>query len=159
MANLGNTFNADNVEPLGKFEPVPVGSYKAAMVESEFKLTKAGTGRYLNCKWEIVEGEYKGRNVWSRLNLENPNQTAVDIAQRELSSICRAVGKMHVSDSSELHNIPCLIDVKVSQRDGYDPSNDIKDYQPLGGAAPTPVAAQPAQTPAQPQTETKKPWE
>jgi len=158
MANLGSTFNAENVEPKGTFQPLPVGTYKAAMVESEFKLTKAGTGRYLNCKWEIVEGEYKGRNVWSRLNLENPNQTAVDIAQRELSSICRAVGKMHVSDSSELHNIPCLIDVKVSQRDGYDPSNDIKDYQPLGGAAPTTQAAAQPAAPAQP-TETKKPWE
>lgn len=155
MPNLGN-FNAEMVDPLGTFEPVPNGTYTAVMTDSVFKTTKAGTGQYLECKWEIAEGQYKGRPLWSRLNLSNPNPKAVEIAQRELSSICHAVGKLHVADSVELHNIPISIKVVVTADTGYGPGNDIKGYEALGRTAP-PQPQQQA-TPAQPQ-ETKKPWE
>jgi len=157
MANLGQTFNADQYEPLGSFEPIPAGDYIASILSSEFKLTKDGTGRYLELKFEVLDGDYKGRNLWARLNLENKNPKAVEIAQRELGTICRAVNRIHISDSAELHGIPMMVKVAVSPGSGgYGPSNDIKGYEATGGnAQAAPVQSPQTAAPAP----TKKPWE
>ncbi|MEM9191076.1 MAG: DUF669 domain-containing protein, partial [Myxococcota bacterium] len=63
--------------------------------------------------FELLEGEHRGRYQWARLNTNNPNRTAVEIAERELSAICRAVGVHTPRDSNELHNKPLEIRVKV----------------------------------------------
>jgi len=39
---------------------------------SEMKTNKAGTGRFLELAFTIIEGEFKNRQLWARLNLENP---------------------------------------------------------------------------------------
>lgn len=80
------------------------------------KPTKSGSGKYLQFTFQIIEGEYANRLLWVRLNLNNPNGTAVEIARRELSSICRAVGVMVPTDSTDLHNLPCFIHVRVRRR-------------------------------------------
>lgn len=129
MATLN--FDATNVEPNVGFEPLPEGKYQAVIVESEMKATKAGTGKYLELKMEVIEGEMKGRAVWDRLNLENPNQTAVDIARGTLSAICRAVNVMQPKDSVDLHNLPMTILVKCKKRpDDGSISNEIGGYAP-----------------------------
>ena len=127
MADL-STFKAHEVEPAVGFEPLPAGKYVAAIVESETKTTKAGTGQYLELKFQILEGEYKGRHVWARLNLWNPNQLAVDIARGELSAIYHAVGLIQVQDSSELHDLPMLITVKCRKREDGEVTNEIRGY-------------------------------
>ncbi|MHC4214687.1 MAG: DUF669 domain-containing protein [Planctomycetota bacterium] len=132
MTNL-NSFNANEVEPLNEFEPIPAGKYLAVITNSEMKPTKAGTGNYLELTFQIIEGEYKNRNLWSRLNLENPTPKAVEIALAELSSICRAVGVMEPNDSVELHNLPLVISVKCKKRDDTgDIVNEIKGYAKRG---------------------------
>ena len=91
MANL-NGFNAATVEPSQDFDPIPAGKYLAVITDSEMKPTKSGTGQYLQLSLQILEGPYKGRYVWARLNLHNPNPTTVKIARQELSAICRGCG-------------------------------------------------------------------
>jgi len=150
MADL-NGFNANEVEPTASFEAIPAGKYLAAITESEMKPTKNGSGSYLQLTLTILEGEYKGRVVWARLNLVNPNQTAVKIAQSELSAVCRAVGVMTPRDSCELHNIPLLITVKVKKReDTGELANEVKGYEPKSAAA-----GKPQQAPA---SSTTPPW-
>lgn len=125
-----NGFNAENVEPNAPREPVPAGWYKAVISATEEKPTKAQTGSYLQLSVEIIEGEHAGRKVIDRLNLKNPNTTAVEIAQRTLSSICRAVGVMTPRSSEDLMDKPMMIKVKVKPGDAnYGPSNEIDDYQ------------------------------
>jgi hypothetical protein len=128
MANL-NGFNAANVDPATDFEPIPAGKFLAIISNSEMKPTKSGSGTYLELTFQVIEGQYKNRLLWSRLNLSNPNNLAVQIAQGELSAICRAVGVMQPKDSVELHNIPLQITVKVKKReDSGDLVNEIKGY-------------------------------
>jgi hypothetical protein len=67
MANLNN-FNANQVEPSSNLEAIPAGKYLAVITESELKPTKSGSGSYLQLTFQILEGEYKGRFLWSRLN-------------------------------------------------------------------------------------------
>jgi len=122
-------FDARNVDPATTFEAIPAGKYIAAITDSETKPTKSGNGSYLQLAFTILDGEYKNRILWARLNLQNPNQTAVNIARSELSAICRAVGVMAPNDSVELHNLPLQITVKVKKRDDTgDLTNEIKGY-------------------------------
>lgn len=129
MAYLNN-FNANEVDPNVPFEAVPENKYLAKIVDSEMKPTKNGDGQYLQLEFEIIEGSYKGRKVWARLNLDNRNSTAVQIARGDLSSICRAVGVMQPKDSIELHNLPLCIKVVCKKReDTGEMTNEIKSYE------------------------------
>ncbi len=128
MADL-NGFNANEVEPTSDFEPLPAGKYVTAITDSEMKATKAGTGHYLELTFQVLEGPCKNRLLWSRLNLDNPNAQAVQIAHGELSAICRAVGVMQPKDSSELHDRPLVVTVKCKRRDDTgDIMNEVKGY-------------------------------
>lgn len=132
-----NGFNANEVEPQASREPIPAGWYKAVFTASEEKPTKAQTGSYLQLQAEIVEGDQQGRKVFERLNLNNPNEMAVDIAKRTLSSICRAVGVMTPRNSSDLHDKVFMVKIAVTpERDGYGPGNEIKEYAPANAAKP-----------------------
>jgi hypothetical protein len=134
MANL-NGFNAHDVEPNDNFEAIPAGKYIAAIVASETKPTKTGNGSFLELTFQVLEGEYHGRKLWARLNLDNPNPQAVQIARGELSAICRAIGVMTPQDSLELHNLPMQITVKCKKRDDTgDINNEIKGYAPKNAA-------------------------
>jgi hypothetical protein len=132
MASLSG-FDASNVTPMASFAPLPNGRYVAAVTNSEFKPTKNGTGEYLELTFEVLEGEHKGRKLWARLNLKNASAEAVRIAEQELSAICHATGVMRPNDSLELHDIPLLLDVKVTKRnDTGDLTNEIKGYKRRG---------------------------
>jgi hypothetical protein len=135
MAHL-NGFNAQEVDPAVGFDPIPAGNHLAIITESELKPTKSGGGKYLQLTFQIIDGEFKGRLVWARLNLENRNATTVKIARAELSAICRAVGVMAPKDSIELHNLPLVIKVGLKKRsDTQELGNVIKGYEPKGGSA------------------------
>jgi len=151
MAELN--FNANEVEPSKSFEPIPAAKYPMIFTESEMKPTKNGKGEYLQFTAEVIEGEYQGRLVWVRLNLVNDNTQAVEIAQRELSAICHAVGIMNPKDSCELHDKPFIAKVGIQPASGqYDASNEIKDYEQYSGTTTTETKeAAPAAK--------KKPWE
>lgn len=128
MANL-NGFDANRVDPASNFDPIPAGKYLAAIIESEMKPTKSGTGNYLQLTFQVLDGPHKGRLLWARLNLDNPNATAVQIAQGELSAICRAVGVLVPHDSVELHNLPLVISVRCKKRaDTGEITNEIGGY-------------------------------
>lgn len=136
-------FDANQVEPSGSFEAIPEGTYTAVIIDSDWKPTKAGSGQYLQLTFQITEGEYKNRLVWSRLNLKNSNDMAVKIAMADLSAICLAVGLPQPDASSDLHDLPLLITVKCKKRqDTGEIVNEIKKYSKneSPGTAETAVA-------------------
>ena len=154
MSGNLNGFNAAEVEPQSSMEPIPAGWYTCIITDSEFKPTKKGNGEYLQLRLDVIDGENEGRVLFDRLNLSNPNQTAVDIAQRQLSAICRAIGVMTPQDSADLHDKPIKVKVKIRPAgNGYEASNEVSAYDSAEGAgAPTQQAA-PASNAG------KKPWQ
>ena len=133
MATLNN-FDANQVDPSVALDPLPAGKYLAVVSESELKPTKTGGGKYLQLTFQIIDGEFKGRLVWARLNLENKSEMTVKIARGELSAICRAIGVMQPKDSVELHNVPLEINVGLKKRDDNGEfTNVIKGYAKKGG--------------------------
>jgi Protein of unknown function (DUF669) len=150
MANLGTTFDATNIEPAKPLDVLPPGKYPAQIVNSEMRVTKDGMGQYLWLELDVLDGPCRGRKLFDRLNLVNANPQTVEIAQRTLSAICHATGRMQVQDSEELHLIPLIADVQVQPpKNGYGESNKVR-YLPLDRAA-KPATPQPARiTPAPP---------
>ena len=162
MAKIGN-FDANQHEPMQSNAPLPQGKYLAQIVESELKTTKNGTGKYLELVLQVIDGEYKNRKLWVRLNIHNANAQAVEIAKAELSAICRAIGKYRIQDSAELHNVPMIIDVRLSPRkDTGELENRVRGYEPravpAAATAPQKSRAKPKPTPdPEPQAESA-PW-
>ena len=136
-------FDANQVEPSTSFDPIPAGKYTAAIVDSKVKPTKSGQGEYLELAFQILEGEYKGRQLWARLNLNNPNAQTVKIARGELSAICRAVGVLSPNDSVDLHNLPMIITVRCKKRpDTGEISNELRGFAKRETASAVPPQAQ-----------------
>lgn len=145
-------FNAAEVEPSqNNFDPIPAGNYLAQIIASDLNPTRSGSGNILNLQFQVLEGEYKGRLIFSNLNIQNTNQTAERIAQETLSAICRAVGIMQLQDTTQLHNKPMMIKVKIRKDDQYGDRNEAYRFEAMSGkqnsmttqnsmASPPPVA-------------------
>ena len=131
MVNLGD-FNANDYQSndAQDFAPIPDGIYPASIIASEMKTTKKGDGKYLELTWQIISGAYANRRIWSRHNIHNPNPEAVKIAMGEVAAICRAVGNMQPRDSSELHNIPMQIRIKLKPDHNGELRSEVKGFLP-----------------------------
>lgn len=139
MADLGD-FDAEQVEPSRGFGLMPKGWVEAMIVESPGKDTVVDgfTKRRVTMVYQILDQrqEYKNRKHWHGLNLKNPNAQTVQIANGQLSSICRAVGIQKPGDSTALHNIPHMI--LIGQRKNSESGeleNVINDWKPKGGVS------------------------
>jgi hypothetical protein len=133
-------FDSTTIEPAtGRFELLPVDDYLAVISESAMKDTKkmmsnGKPGKFLSVVFTVIEGDYKDRKVFTNLNLINDNEQTVEIAQRDLSAICRATGVLHPKDSSELHDKPIVISVGIRKgSNGYGDSNIVKKYSRTDG--------------------------
>lgn len=137
MASLTGLYSPED-KPQTRAEAIPTGEYKAVIVDSETKKTKSGDGEYLELQHQIVGGDFAGRRVFSRLNLVNRNQKAVEIARADLAQIRNATGKLNPQDSIELHNITVLIRVVYEPADPAKnrttAQNEIKGWKPIPGA-------------------------
>jgi hypothetical protein len=159
-------FDAEKIEPVVEMKPIPAGEYTAVIESSEKKPTKNGQGHYIQLVVQIVDGDYKGRKIYDNLNLWNASSQAVEIAKGTMSAICRAVGVLRPSDSSDLHNKPLTI---VTKNEKYNDTiqSRIKAYKARGPAsaqAPDnsgysePITEQPDPNKALKETSADAPW-
>ena len=153
-------FDASTVETSGDFDALPAGWYQVVINATEERETKSGNGSYLLLEMDVIDGPREGRKVFDRLNLNNPNQAAVDIANRQLAAICQAVGVLRPKDSEELHDKP--LEVKVVQKEYQgEMRNEVKAYRAVKGATSAPQQSRPS---SQPQHQTvmasqsRAPW-
>lgn len=133
-------FDANQVAPNTGYEPLPEGWYNVAIDASEVKPTRDGEGAYLQLTAKVIDGPHTGKPVFIRLNIQNKNQQAVDIAYGELSAICHVTGVYQVADSSQLHGIPFQVRVTVrtskDENGNASQSNDVKGYKDAAGNEP-----------------------
>jgi len=165
MASLNGLYSPED-KPSENFEPLPTGEYKAVILASESKKTKAGDGEYLQLEHQIIEGASAGRKLFARLNLQNRNPKAVEIARADLAQIRQATGQLNPQDSVQFHNIPVLIRVEYKEADaskGRDkPQNEIRGWKAIGGATAQAAATQAPYMPpvaqAAPSVPSSAPW-
>lgn len=156
MAKLIFDANAfDGVEAPQENTILPAGEYTMQIVQSELRMTKAGTGQYLFLEFDVVSGPCApGRKFWDRLNIENPNEQTKKIALSQLLAICKAAGfAFPPSDSQELHFKPIKVVIKhkenkqgtLEARPGYYSLSDTPKVATVSApvAAPAGAAAKP----------------
>lgn len=150
-------FNAAQVKPNAALEAIPSGNYPVIITRTEEKPTKSGSGSYIEIEMTVQGGEFAGRKVFDRLNIRNPNQTAVDIAYATLSAICHVTGVIQMQDTQQLHGRPFQAVVIKKERDDQPGSgnmtNEVKGYKDIQGNDPgfagtTTAPAQQAPAPA-----------
>jgi len=159
-------FDATKVAPAQAYEALPSDKYLVEITKSELKPMKAGNGSYLELEYTVLDGEYRGRKVWDRLCLIHPRAETVKIARSQLSAICHAVDVLHPQYSTELHNIPLKITVKVKRDKNSDNMfNEVTAYamrESYVPRTPPPNAAaqvQTAQYPQAPVNDAVPPWQ
>lgn len=148
MPQLMNPFDATNIDPTQLGGQMPVGKHPVVIKSSDIKPTKDNTSGMLVLELEIIDGPSKGVTGVYRLNLYHSNPQTVDIAHRQLSSICHVVQRYKILNSEELHGIPFIVEVGL-QKDteaaakGY---TEVKRVFDIHGNEPGKVAAGAATT-------------
>ncbi len=92
---------------------IPPGHYDAKIVKSQMVAT--ADGNRLDLNFEIIGGEHDGGTIVKGLHLHSRNAHKQWKARTDLCHICRAVGVLTPHDSSELHNIPMVIEVGMDK--------------------------------------------
>ena len=136
-------FNAATVEPSQDFTPLPPANYKAIISASSIEPAKSGNGTNLVLTFKVIEGTHKNRELRTWLCVQHPSQQTQEIAQRNFSAICHAVGQIQCTDTAQLHSKPLLIKVAV-EPDNRNPDqmqNRIKSYMALQKETPEPAMA------------------
>lgn len=156
MSGYQFDFNMEDV-PDSQFDDLPPGTYKAMIIDAVLKDVKPPkVGRYLELAFEVLDGDLAGRKFWERLNLDNPNQEAVNIAQRTSKSIAMAGGFFPARTSDDYLDKVMLVTItyKPSRRDPQQ-MDQRRAYAAVNGvAAPAGAPRNEAPRPAG-----NKPWE
>jgi len=130
-------FDADKVEPIGVFEPLPIGEYLVTMTKTSgpSPSKKNPDNKYIQVEFTVIDGKYKNRVIFDFLNVINTNDKAVEIAQKKLSAITRSVGVHQIQeDMDELKGKPLVLKLGIRKgTDGFDDQNDIKEYKTATG--------------------------
>jgi len=109
MAKLGQRFDATahDTEQRAEYEDLPAGIYQfeveaSEVVETGEEHARTGSGMKYTAN-VLAPPELAGKKFFGFINLENINAQAQEIGQRELASMCRAMGVDGADDTEELH--------------------------------------------------------
>ena len=119
--------------------PLPEGKYEVIITRSDIKTTQRGDGEYIELEMQVTGGDHAGRRHWERLNINNPNKKAEDIARAALGQLCVALGVNDMSDTEQLHDIPFVASIEVDRKDPT--RNRIVGYESAAAAPKAPPAA------------------
>lgn len=140
-----------NKETLDDRDALPAGQYLVHIIKSEIKRNKANTGDILVFRLKVLDGPQKGRLLFVNLNISNPSDVAVQIARKELNTICSVCGITGMQDTTEVHGIPFVVKVRVKPGDAmYGPSNEITKYEEAGDLTGIDIPDVPAEDEAPP---------
>lgn len=137
MAYLGNMNLGSEDYKSGEFSLLPAGEYKTQVVKSTLETNKKQTGEVLTLEHDILEGEYKGRKIWDRLNISHENAVTEEIGRKQLRKLIEAAGlPLDLSDSEKLHYKPVITVLKVEKRkDNGEDTNKVSYYKSINDSS------------------------
>lgn len=139
------TFNAREHQPTqGGSSAHPVGKHKFTITKTQVVANKDNTGGMLRVTFTSDKG-----SINNNYNLWNQNETAVKIANSELSALCHAVGVYNLSsaEGSELLNAQGVMEVdyqthtEEQKKANKPPFVEIKKIFDINGNEPGTQAA------------------
>ncbi len=143
-------FDATKFNPEQGMAKHPVGKFPAIISGVSVEENNSKTGGYFSVLFTTQAGSIrKNYNLWFN-NPSDGQKQAIDIASRQLSALCHAVGIIRLGDGRELINARCQIDVTPQAKD--ERYNEVSKVYDANGDEPgkAPAAPQPQAAPAQP---------
>ncbi|QDP62924.1 MAG: hypothetical protein Unbinned5081contig1002_29 [Prokaryotic dsDNA virus sp.] len=163
MVNLANyKEEITNAKESSRASQVPSGNYVVVLIETQEKQNSKQNGHYIQNDYEIQEGEFVGEKLIDRINHDNPNETARNIAFSTLKKLGKAIGIEPLTDTSQLLGKRIIAKVKNEASDrailddnGQQRLDDngkplfyrninITDYQPYTAGGGNQPSAEPA---------------
>lgn len=159
MARIPAKFNESN-ETMDDRSLIKPGRYLMEIVDSDYKENSAKNGHYIYLKRKILEAaeqenqDQVGRFLFRNLNVDHPNTTTAEIANKEWTSTRIACGVLAPEETEELHGIPHWVEVytKPSKNKDKPATTEIAKIEKAEGVAPAvkPAANPGAATPSAP---------
>lgn len=119
LAPINYPFNVEGIDPYvgGASTPLPSGKYSMHISNMEVKANRdASTGHNLAIEYTVLDGEFKGRKFFENLNLwHTGSSAAVEIANKQLSSIGHAVGILSGNDPTALAFKPMHVELELTE--------------------------------------------
>ena len=112
------------------------------IVKAEEKPTKTG-GVQLVVEFKVIEGKFKNRTIFNRINLQNANKQAELIGAGQLSALSQACNIKVLRSAHELANktVRVAVKVKADSRTAGAFQNEVSRVAAMGGSiAPVPAA-------------------
>lgn len=145
-------YNPQDHEPMGSFELIEPGLYRAIIIDTAWKQNAAKTGHYLKLQFEITDASAQGRYLWVNLNLDHPNDMAVSIAAQQVRSIQDALGISMAFDTdienereafmaAIMHKRLVVRVAGEKRKDTGELQNVVKGYEGLEDGAAQPTTA------------------
>lgn len=121
------SFTATEVEEKkqGDFyeENIPDGEYRVQITETDYSPnrtkkadpTKDGAGDWLMIEYKVVSnGKQRGQTLRQYYNVVHTNETAVELAQRDLSRLCKVINLKGFENRDQLLGKKLIIKTKVN---------------------------------------------
>ncbi len=147
--------------------PVPSGTYRVKCTEAEDKATSTG-GEMIAARFQICEGDHKGRLIWHNFNVRNKSPQAERIGRQQVEAWKKAAGKPNAVSTDQLLDVPVSVRVTIETSAQYGDRNRISGFMLDAGnaigvtdkpATPKAAAPKPASAPKPPMGNQKNPWE
>lgn len=131
----------------GGFEVIPAGTQLKAMIE-EASWEEYEGDRHISFRWDVLDGEHKGRKIFQKLRVLDADSSKADRAKRMLAAIDSNCGAALMSSGKEpddvalqinLTNKPMAIKVDVWEQGGKS-GNWVCAVSPLSKSEPTTTA-------------------
>ncbi len=139
-------FDATKFNPEQGMAKHPVGKFPAIVSDVSVEENKNKDGGYFSIMFATQSGAIrKNYNLWFA-NPSDGQKQAIDIANRQLSALCHAVGIFRLGDGRELLNARCQIEVTPQAKN--DQYNEVSKVYDANGNEPGKAPATAAQSQA-----------
>lgn len=128
MAHLGQQYGDDSVQRqvMDGF-PLPDDTYIGRVTRTEIKDTKKRDGKYLEVEFAILEPkEFNKRNVWDRIQFQNPNVKTMEIAKEQMEDLRQAAGIQLLEYDEQLQDAIVQMEIVVDFAEEYTDSHGNK---------------------------------
>ena len=121
------------------FAPLPADKYNVNCVDAEVKDTQAGTGQYISVTFQVTDGPFRNKKLFTNFNIKNPNPKAVEIGRGQLKSFMEEAGctNFALNKVSDLEGLNVGVKTKIKKDETYGDKAEVSYYCPLVEVAET----------------------
>ena len=131
----GFQFNQPLKSEQSTFGPLPVGDYVVMLTsaDSTERTTRNGLDQQIiQMRYTVQEGDYAGRIIFNDLLVGGANsEKAREYSFRHIREIGWALGLPYITNTNELLNQPFVLEISITEREGYSPRNEVRRVKKL----------------------------